>query len=47
MNFEHSAKAKEIIERVQQFMDAHIFPLEKEYLKATHHGNPDFKNWDR
>ena len=46
MNFEHSAKAKEIIEHVQQFMDAHIFPLEKEYLKATHHGNPDWKHWE-
>ncbi len=45
MNFEHSAKAKEMIKRVQQFMDAYIFPLEEEYLKATHHGNPDFKSW--
>ena len=46
MNFEHSAKAKEIIKRAQQFMDAYIFPLEKEYLKTTHHGNPDWKNWE-
>lgn len=46
MNFEHSAKAIDIIKRVQQFMDAYIFPLEKEYLKATHHGNPDWKNWE-
>jgi len=45
MNFEHSAKAQEMIKRVQQFMDAYIFPLEEEYLKATHHGNPDFKSW--
>lgn len=46
MNFEHSAKAKDIIKRAQQFLDAHILPLEKEYLKATHHGNPDWKNWE-
>lgn len=45
MNFEHSAKAKEMMQRVQQFMNAHIFPLEEQYLKSTHHGNPDFKNW--
>ncbi|HLP49469.1 MAG TPA: acyl-CoA dehydrogenase family protein [Chitinophagales bacterium] len=46
MNFEHSAKAKEMMQRLQQFMDAHIFPLEKEYLAATHHGNPDWKSWE-
>ncbi len=46
MNFEHSAKAKEMIQRVQQFVDDHILPLENEYLKATHHGNPDWKNWE-
>lgn len=45
MNFEHSAKAKEMMQRVQQFMNAHIFPLEEQYLKSTYHGNPDFKNW--
>ena len=45
MNFEHSNKAQEMMKRVQQFVDAHILPLEKEYLKATHHGNPDFKSW--
>lgn len=45
MNFEHSAKAKEMIKRVQQFLNEHILPLEAEYLKETHHGNPDFKSW--
>ena len=46
MNFEHSAKAKELINRIQHFMDAHIFPLEKEYLNVAHHSNPDWKNWE-
>lgn len=46
MNFEHSAKAKELIIRIQHFMDAHIFPLEKEYLNVAHHSNPDWKNWE-
>jgi alkylation response protein AidB-like acyl-CoA dehydrogenase len=45
MNFEHSAKAKDIINRVQQFMDAHILPLEKTYL-GTSHGNGDWKSWE-
>jgi len=45
MNFEHSAKAKEMIQRVQQFVDAYILPFEKTYLGSSHHNNPDFKNW--
>ncbi len=31
MNFEYSEKSKELQERVAQFMEAHIYPLEKEY----------------
>lgn len=45
MNFEHSAKAQEYIKRAQQFINTHVLPLEAEYLKAEHHGNPDFKSW--
>lgn len=45
MNFEHSAKAQDYIKRVQQFVNAHVLPLEAEYLKTTHHGNPDYKTW--
>lgn len=46
MHFEHSPKAKEMMERMQRFMDTHILPLEEEYLRATHHGNPDWKSWE-
>ncbi len=45
MNFEHSAKAQDYIKRVQQFVNAHVLPLEAEYLKTTHHGNADYKTW--
>ena len=31
MNFEYTEKSKELQARVDQFMQAHIFPLEKEY----------------
>ena len=46
MNFEHSPKAKEMMSRVWQFMNEHILPLENEYLKVPHHGNPDWKTWE-
>lgn len=46
MHFEHPPKAKEMIARVQQFINAHILPLETEYLQAPYFGNPDFKNWE-
>ncbi|MFP3942358.1 MAG: acyl-CoA dehydrogenase family protein [Alphaproteobacteria bacterium] len=33
MDFEHSPRAKEMIERVQAFMDAHIYPNEETYYR--------------
>ena len=33
MHFEHSDKAKEYIERVQAFMDAHVYPAEPVYYQ--------------
>ena len=42
MDFSHSPKALEMIKRVQQFMDVHIMPLEKELFAnaiAENHGN--------
>ncbi|MFT6490426.1 MAG: acyl-CoA dehydrogenase, partial [Parvibaculaceae bacterium] len=31
MNFEHTDKTKEMIARVEAFMDAHVYPIEKEH----------------
>ena len=36
MNFEPSAKVKELQKRLQQFMDEHIYPGESTYLEQTH-----------
>ena len=33
MDFEHSPRAKEMIERVQAFMDAHVYPNEETYYR--------------
>ncbi|MGA9568886.1 MAG: acyl-CoA dehydrogenase family protein [Candidatus Acidiferrales bacterium] len=35
MNFEASAKAKELQQRLQKFMDAHVYPNEKRFEKET------------
>ncbi len=44
MNFEHSAKAKDMMKKVRQFLDEHILPLESEYLK-NHTEDANWKNW--
>jgi hypothetical protein len=46
MHFEHSPKAKEMMERLQRFMDTYVFPLENEYLAVPHYGNPNWKTWE-
>lgn len=46
MHFDHSPKAKEMMERLQRFMDTYVFPLENEYLAVPNHGNPDWKSWE-
>ena len=45
MNFEFSAKSKENIRRVKEFMDAHLYPLEEEIMGF--YGNRDnlWKQW--
>jgi alkylation response protein AidB-like acyl-CoA dehydrogenase len=47
MNFEHSAKALEMIKQVHKFVTEHVLPLEVELLKETHYGNPDWKTWQK
>lgn len=44
MNFEHSAKAKDMVKKVRLFLDEHILPLESEYLK-NHTEEANWKNW--
>jgi acyl-CoA dehydrogenase len=45
MQFQHTAQAEVLMNKVRQFMNEHIFPLEKEYLQHVHHGNPNWKSW--
>lgn len=45
MHFDHSPKAKDIIQKVQKFLDEYILPLEQEYLNAEYHANPDWTTW--
>lgn len=40
MNFEYSDKTKDLISRLEAFMDEHIYPVEQEYMDAVH-SNPD------
>jgi acyl-CoA dehydrogenase len=35
MNFEYSAKSKDLQAKLEEFMQAHIFPIEQAYLKFT------------
>lgn len=35
MNFEHSTKVKELSARLNRFMDAHVYPNEREYRRQT------------
>lgn len=45
MNFEHTDKTKEMIARVEVFMDAHVYPVEQEHHDWNR--NPDnlWKHW--
>lgn len=40
MNFDYSDKTKGLIEKLEGFMDEHIYPVEAEYIEAVH-SNPD------
>jgi acyl-CoA dehydrogenase len=47
MDFNHSKKTQYYIERVNAFMDEHIYPVEEQIYAQTHELNPggDWKNW--
>ncbi len=45
MNFEHSPKAKEMMQRMEKFMREHVFSLESILLKETHFDNGNWKTW--
>ena len=36
MNFDYSDKSQKLIDRLQAFMDEHIYPVEQEYIDAVH-----------
>lgn len=36
MNFDYSDKTNALIDRLQAFMDEHIYPIEQEYIEAVH-----------
>ena len=39
MIFEHSPETKQLIERVQRFMDEHVYPNVETYRHQEHEGN--------
>ena len=47
MNFEHSAKAKDFIERMEAFTATHIAPIEGELYQELEELNPggDWRSW--
>ncbi|MEX3985509.1 acyl-CoA dehydrogenase family protein [Paraburkholderia sp. EG287A] len=46
MDFSPSPKAAEYLERMRQFIDTHIVPIEDSYRKENRHMNPD-GDWSR
>lgn len=45
MNFEHTDKTKEMIARVEAFMDAHVYPIEKEHHDWNRNPENLWKHW--
>ena len=47
MDFEPSAKAKDYVARVRAFMQAHVFPAEKDYWAAVDKAadGGDWRTW--
>ena len=45
MDFEYSAKTKELQKRVSAFMDAHIYPAEAEYSAELAANTAAGKRW--
>ncbi|MEP0356507.1 acyl-CoA dehydrogenase family protein [Paraglaciecola sp.] len=36
MNFEYSSKSQELIQRLERFMEEHVYPIEQEYINTLH-----------
>ncbi|MEP2653734.1 MAG: acyl-CoA dehydrogenase family protein, partial [Paraglaciecola sp.] len=36
MNFEYSSKSQELIQRLERFMEEHVYPIEQEYFNTLH-----------
>ncbi len=45
MNFEHTDKTKELIARVEAFMDTHVYPIEKEHHDWNRNPENLWKHW--
>jgi acyl-CoA dehydrogenase len=45
MDFNQSAKSKEVAARVKKFLHEHIMPLEASMLHDAQHGDPDWRRW--
>jgi len=45
MDFRYSDKAKDMMRRVDAFMQEHIFPIEHSLLQSSEQGNPNWKEW--
>jgi len=45
MNFEHTDKTKEMIARVESFMEAHVYPIEKEHHDWNRNPENLWKHW--
>lgn len=45
MNFEHSNKVKDYQKRLQDFMDQHIYPVEKQVAQYHHNHDHDWSQW--
>ena len=47
MQFEHTDKVKELIAKLEGFMDRHIYPVEREYHDFTHDQNNLWQEWPK
>ena len=45
MNFEHSSEVKDLIGRLEAFLDAHVYPLEKAHRAWTTREDTMWKKW--
>ena len=47
MNFEHSDKTKELLSKIQQFMDDHLYEGEKTYHQQHEEMSANGKRWEQ